>query len=201
VIAFQLGGWWRWFDVAKYQPANITDCSPHRNGIDGGGGGYLNRTNPTVSVQHTTPLNDEDSGRNKTAGVSGDICSVPNTKSMKWKYYRALVDVNANIVAVARNVTEDPTHSRDEGSPFIPHRLVFTHKYNIFDCSISAHLMTPPGLFTVAENAKATINAYRQVWSDLEVVFLTDDDCIEVINASEPQLIPYFESLEGELDI
>ena len=158
-------------------------------------------TYPTVSVQHTTPLNDVDSGR-KTAGFYDDrICSVPKTKSMKWKYYRALVDVNANIAAVARNVTEGSILVDEASSPFIPHKLIFTHKYNIFYCSISAHLMTPPGLFTVAENAKATTNAYRLVWPDLEVVFLTDDDCIEAINASEPQLIPYFERLEGELDI
>ena len=115
---------------------------------------------------------------------------------MKWRYNRALVDINANVAAVARNVTEDPTH-RDEGSPFIPHRLVFTHKYNIFDCSISSHIMTPPDLYAVAENAKATVNAYRQVWSDLDVVFLTDDDCREAISASEPQLLRYFENLKG----
>lgn len=126
-----------------------------------------------------------------------DTCNIPDTKSMSWKYYRALVDINANIATAARNVTEDsPLLGEDTSS--IPQRLVFTHKYNIFDCSISSHVMTPPDLYTVAENAKATVNAYRKVWPDLEVIFLTDDDCRDAINETEPRLLPYFEKVDGE---
>ena len=105
------------------------------------------------------------------------------------------------MASLARNLTTNFTPNRkvdDESSTLIPHRLIFTHKYNLFDCSTSAHIMTPPDLYNLAENGKATVNAYRKIWPDLEVVFLTDEGCRRVINASEPRLLPYFEKLAGE---
>jgi len=78
----------------------------------------------------------------------------------------------------------------------IPRRLIFTHKDNLFDCSKST---TKPELFTLAENAKATLNAYRRVWPDVDYTFLTDEDCIHALNQTEPDLIGWFisGSLEG----
>eukprot|EP00578_Thalassiosira_sp_NH16_P027870 CAMPEP_0181085094 /NCGR_PEP_ID=MMETSP1071-20121207/5051_1 /TAXON_ID=35127 /ORGANISM="Thalassiosira sp., Strain NH16" /LENGTH=253 /DNA_ID=CAMNT_0023166883 /DNA_START=500 /DNA_END=1261 /DNA_ORIENTATION=+ len=57
--------------------------------------------------------------------------------------------------------------------------------------------MTPPGLYNLAENGKAIVNAYKQIWSDLEVVFLTDEECRRAINATEPRLLSHFERLTG----
>jgi hypothetical protein len=134
--------------------------------------------------------------------------------SSAWRYYNTLVDTNLVTAAKAIKLTDNPTTTQLQQnnnnnnnnnsssttklvgySKYIPHRLIFTHKQNLFNCSIfsaSDDTRTSPDLYTLAENAKATVNAYREVWSDLEVVFLTDQDCLQALNEVEPDLIPFF---------
>ena len=142
-------------------------------------------------------------------------CHPPNLNTSSWIYYNALVDTNLNTAAKAINLTDDPTRTTEQQqrnynsnnnssvtavgySKYIPHRLIFTHKENLFDCSISASSTTSPHLYTLAENAKATVNAYSKIWSDLEVVFLTDQDCLQALNEVEPDLIPFFQKEIGK---
>lgn len=142
-------------------------------------------------------------------------CHPPNQNTSSWIYYKALVDTNLNTAAKAINLTDNPTRPTQQQqrndnsnsnssvtvvgySKYIPHRLIFTHKENLFDCSISASSTTSPHLYTLAENAKATVNAYRKIWSDLEVVFLTDQDCLQALNEVEPDLIPFFHKEVGK---
>ena len=144
-------------------------------------------------------------------------CHPPNLNTSSWIYYNALVDTNLNTAAKALNLTDNPSRTtlqqqRNDTSnnnssitaiigysKYIPHRLIFTHKENLFNCSISASSSTTssPHLYTLAENAKATVNAYRKIWSDLEVVFLTDQDCLQALNEVEPDLIPFFHKEVG----
>ena len=134
-------------------------------------------------------------------------CNPPHQNTSSWRYYNALVDTNLDTVAKAINLTDNPTITTQQKqdnnnnnssntvvgySKYIPHRLIFTHKENLFNCSISASNTTTPQLYTLAENAKATVNAYSKIWSDLEVVFLTDQDCLDALNEVEPDLIPFF---------
>ena len=127
-------------------------------------------------------------------------CDSPNS-TPTWNYYNALVDENAKIARYARSYTpspDKPPHGEEQTGGRIPHRLIFTHKRNLFDCANSASATTKPELHNLAENAKATINAYKAIWPDLEYVFLTDDDCIRALNETEPDLIGWFNSgLEG----
>lgn len=153
-----------------------------------------------VQIEANQGTNSHDISR-PTTEADGDrysLCDVPSNSS-EWRYYRALVDENTKVASLARNSTNKftPNKKNDESSSSIPHRLIFTHKYHLFDCSISAHIMTPPDLYNLAENGKATVNAYKQIWSDLEVVFLTDEGCRRAINATEPRLLPFFEKLPG----
>ena len=141
-------------------------------------------------------------------------CQPPHQHIFSWKYYNALVDTNSETVAKALEWTENSTIVKsppvDGGnnngfsnsaadSKYVPHRLIFTHKQNLFNCSIFESNSTSPELYTLAENAKATANAYKNIWPDLEVVFLTDQDCLEALNEVEPDLIPFFHNEVGKL--
>ena len=141
-------------------------------------------------------------------------CQPPHQHIFSWNYYNALVDTNVETAAKALNWTENSTIVRsqlDSGgnnigqsntavgySKYVPHRLIFTHKENLFDCSIFESNATSPELYTLAENAKATVNAYSKIWPDLEVVFLSDQDCLEALNEVEPDLIPFFHNEIGK---
>ncbi|KAL7555195.1 hypothetical protein ACHAWF_018945 [Thalassiosira exigua] len=118
-------------------------------------------------------------------------CPVPKC-TMTWRYYDALVDENAKLGLRATELTENSTAQQiTTGGARIPHRLVFTHKGDLFDCLNST---STPELHTLAENAKATVRAYRKLWPDFQYVFLTDEDCLDAISRVEPRLIPWFNS-------
>lgn len=124
--------------------------------------------------------------------------------SPKWDCYNDLVDENSDTVERARRLFDYATYenrSKEETElgDRIPHLLIFTHKHNLFDCSVSASNSTTPNLYTLAENAKATVRSYSRIWSDMHFVFLSDDDCVDALNRTEPDLIPFFndEKLEG----
>ena len=146
-----------------------------------------------------------------------------------WRCYNDLVDENYDTVfranrlfnyapqnysssrVIAEKVEEERT---DEEDSRIPHLLIFTHKYDLLNCTtISAYTnettsttttssQPPPpnNIYTLAENVKSTIKAYSRIWhNDMHFVYLSDTDCITAINATEPELVPHFisNSLEG----
>ncbi|EED86847.1 predicted protein [Thalassiosira pseudonana CCMP1335] len=114
-----------------------------------------------------------------------------NTTS--WRYYNELIVLNANLAASAREATGVDISMSHESSS-IPHRLIFTHQYNLLECSISTR---DPQLNVLAQNAKATIQLYKQVWPDVEVTFLTDEQCIDAIRETHPGLLRWYDLLRG----
>mmetsp|Transcript_20644 Transcript_20644/g.25536 ORF Transcript_20644/g.25536 Transcript_20644/m.25536 type:complete len:318 (-) Transcript_20644:248-1201(-) len=77
---------------------------------------------------------------------------------------------------------EDSDHSNE---PKIPHLLVFTYKDDILKTK------EPKAIY---ENIKKTIESFRTAWDepDAPVKLYTDEQCIEMLNVVEPQLVPYF---------
>ena len=146
--------------------------------------------------------------------ISLPRCPKPVNTSM-WNHFDALVDENVDMsnkvgrLLASRNNSRAENATEEEigggvGKSNIPHLLVFTHKDNLFDCSYSASNTTSSAnVHTLAENAKATVRAYHQVWPDLRYVFLSDDDCREALNLTEPELIPFFNDakLEGAFTV
>lgn len=123
--------------------------------------------------------------------------------SPKWNCYNDLVDENSDTVDRAKRLFDyapNDNRSKEEHrfEDRIPHLLIFTHKYNIFDCSVSASNSTSPNMYTLAENAKATVKAYSRIWPDLHFVYLSDNDCIDALNRTEPGLIPFFNDVKLE---
>jgi hypothetical protein len=50
----------------------------------------------------------------------------------------------------------------------------------------------------MAHNVRDTIKAYRTVWGDdIEYSFLTDVECHEAIYEAEPELLEYYDGLQG----
>lgn len=120
-----------------------------------------------------------------------------------WNCHNDLVDENSYTVDRANRAfhyVPNDNRSKEEHrfEDRIPHLLVFTHRYNLFDCSVSASNSTSPNLHTLAENAKATVKAYSRIWSDLHFVYLSDEDCIDALNRTEPGLIPFFNDVKLE---
>ena len=68
----------------------------------------------------------------------------------------------------------------------IPHRLIFTFKYNILEKK------EPPILY---KNVLNTIATYRKAWGepDAPVWFMDDDDCRSAIYMAKPNLVNYFD--------
>ena len=132
-------------------------------------------------------------------------CDIPED-TVTWKYYDSLIDSNRQTAALARSLEEyvpEPVSRGEEDSSLIPRRLVFTHKLNLLDCDVSSSINTDPGYHTLAHNVHDTINAYKKVWAaeddddDIDVTFLTDEDCVEAISEVEPELLKYYDGLEG----
>ena len=70
----------------------------------------------------------------------------------------------------------------------IPHILYFTFKDNIFETK------QPPHFY---ENAMKTVDAYKQAWKandseDIQVKFLDDTECNQIIQEAEPRLLHHF---------
>lgn len=146
-------------------------------------------------------------------------CTPPTNSSM-WNYLDAIVDENVEMTKRVKNHILFNHHHRNNNSSFhaknemrgggdndrnkhrIPHLLIFTHKEDLFNCSLSASnstSMLSPNLYALAENAKATVKSYHQIWPDVQYVFLSDNDCLDALNRTEPELIPFFNdgNLEG----
>lgn len=72
----------------------------------------------------------------------------------------------------------------------IPHIMYFTFKDNIFETKQPVHFY---------ENAIKTVDAYKQAWKadsseeeDMQVKFLDDTECIQIIKEAEPRLLHHF---------
>ena len=122
-----------------------------------------------------------------------------------------MVDKNRETAAAARNVKEnapkngfaldndeDEDDESAESALQVPRRLVFTHKENLLDCAASSSASSDPSLHTMAENVRDTIQQYKKLWKDdMEVAFLSDQDCREALNAVKPDLLQYYDDLPG----
>jgi hypothetical protein len=114
-----------------------------------------------------------------------------------WNYYTNISRENSLMASRVRNLTSSPVTEK-EGN--IPHRLIFTHYTNLLDCDNSASNTSSPPLYNLAENVKATIKAYQSIWEDLEYVFLTDGECVNVVKEVLPDLAGWLNNpmLQGE---
>ena len=182
----------------------------------------VNGTNPSLNM--TGPTSSHSSRSKKSARARPSlfdrylqtflpevppVCKVPKDtpNTLSWDYYSGLVNKNQLTAKLARGIEEYKgakskamagTAGSEEGEEaVIPHRLLFTDKENILDCSISASISSPPDLYMLAENVRATIRAYQDVLPDAEIVFLTDTDCRKALNDLKPELLEYFDNLEG----
>jgi hypothetical protein len=150
-------------------------------------------------------------------------CDVPELEQSDnpaaWNYYDGLIEKNRNIASLARSVKEyapkrglvedmiidaelqeddeddEEVTNKDETQSFIPRRLLFTHKEDLLNCDVSS---SEPSLHTMAHNVHDTIKAYSEVWGDdMEYDFLTDVECRKAIYETEPELLAYYDDLEG----
>ena len=124
--------------------------------------------------------------------------SVSSKLLSDWDYYTNISSENDAFALRVRNYTAEPI-SNEHRDGTIPHRLIFTHRVDLFDCNNSASERTVSSMYTLAENAKATVRAYAEIWDDLEYVFLTDVDCVNAIREAMPELVGWFQSpiIEG----
>jgi hypothetical protein len=135
-----------------------------------------------------------------------------------WNYYDGLIEKNRHIASLARSVKEyapkrglvedilidaelqededdEDVTNKNEAKSFIPRRLLFTHKEDLLNCDVSS---SEPSLHTMAHNVHDTIKAYSEVWGDdMEYDFLTDVECRKAIYETEPELLVYYDDLEG----
>lgn len=173
----------------RFVPYNVW-CEPSE-----GGAGAIVRHYYRDAASNNADRGQEREYEDESKQMTLSRCYAPES-TPAWNYYSALVDANHKTAELVSSVTEGPPgqeNGEEEGR--IPRRLIFTHKNNLFDCDISKR---SPEHLSLAENAKATVRAYRRIWPDVEYVFLTDGDCIDALNRTEPGLIPWFNSgLEG----
>lgn len=119
------------------------------------------------------------------------------TKPFELSYFQEVAKTNEELAVAARPFSRSRSPSL-ASDPWIPHRLIFTHQYNLFDCESSRIHLTPT-LHMLAANARQTVALYREFWGEpaAEVAFLTDMDCLRVLNATEPRLIKHFKKEKG----
>ena len=165
-----------------------------------------------VNEYHELQLNVEDQG---ALDVANRECKVPKQRNAasasSWSYYDGLIEKNRNTASLARSVQEytprreldddlalEEDRDEEDDKSFIPHRLVFTHKDNLLDCDVSSSVESEPSLHTFAHNVRDTIKAYEKVWADdLQVTFLTDVECRKALYEAKPELLKYYDDLEG----
>jgi hypothetical protein len=124
--------------------------------------------------------------------------SIPKaSKPFEWAYFQKLIKVNEELAIAARPFSAN-RQLIVSSEPRIPHRLIFTHQYNLFDCESSRDHLTP-ALHMLAANARQTVALYREYWREpeAEVVFLSNKDCLQLLSKTEPLLIVFFLKEEG----
>ncbi len=150
----------------------------------------------------------------KSSSHTNEVCDVPNTVS--WKYYDSLIEKNRNTAALARSIEdyapirgfeeaefaeggEEDEHATSKEESSIPRRLIFTHKHDLLDCGVSSSIDSDPSLHALAHNVLDTIDAYKKEWADddVEVTFMTDEDCRIALYEVEPEFLEYYDDLAG----
>lgn len=83
--------------------------------------------------------------------------------------------------------TSTVSSNADESDAVIPRRLIFTYKTNMLDTK------EPVDLYN---NVLNTIQVYSEAWNttrdEMDVLFIDDALCLELIPQVEPRLLPYF---------
>lgn len=154
----------------------------------------VGRQHPQLKLRHFYRNETISNLASQQAATSLPSCPKPMLNNVEWEYYTDLPQENAALASKVRNLTSHPVHDEESN---IPHHLIFTHYIDLFNCSHWGSNKTSPQLFNLAENARATVNAYKKIWPDLEYKFLMDDDCIQAINETEPGLVGWFNAVDG----
>jgi Glycosyltransferase sugar-binding region containing DXD motif len=96
-------------------------------------------------------------------------------------------DVEPSAPAADNKNHHQPDDTKNHHSGGIPHRLIFTYKWNLLERQEPRHFY---------DNVLHTIRAYQAVWgvNDCTIVFLDDESCRTVIDATAPILRPYFDN-------
>jgi mannosyltransferase OCH1-like enzyme len=102
------------------------------------------------------------------------------------KELSADADAAAAAAVAAETTTND---NKVRGNNRIPHRLVFTYRWNVLERQEPRHFY---------DNVQRTIAAYQTAWGveDCQVDFLDDTACRAVIATTVPALLPYFDREE-----
>ena len=93
------------------------------------------------------------------------------------------------ILTSSNQIKMEPRNWKPRDS--IPHVMWFTYKYNLLK------IRDPIGLY---DNVVNTVIAYRNSWGEIDapVHFMTDADCIPLIEKMEPRIVSFFiEEKEG----
>lgn len=90
-----------------------------------------------------------------------------------------------------------PASSSSAGGPLIPRKIWFTYKKNLLSDEVRALAAKTPDTNRVKilyNNVLRTIDAYEAAWNgtDVEVNFLGDAECVDMINRTQPELLPLF---------
>lgn len=103
---------------------------------------------------------------------------------MKLTLRLAIWTLCLQVLALALNSHHDDVQSNE----IIPHRLLFTYKTNMLETK------EPKALY---DNVQNTIQKYSQAWNvsveEVDVVFMDDELCLELIPQVEPRLVEYFQ--------
>ncbi|CAJ1951446.1 unnamed protein product [Cylindrotheca closterium] len=90
---------------------------------------------------------------------------------------------------VMNNIHNNRNHNEnDDNASLIPHRLIFTYKNNMLETKY------PTDLYN---NVLNTIQVYADEWNkaveEMDVMFIDDAMCLELIPKVEPRLLKYFQ--------
>ena len=120
--------------------------------------------------------------------------------SMMRKFNQAynISQDDAMEVAVRRSST---VRNESRRGPSIPRRLIFTYKYNLLNPSEDDPPFDESDPLTA--NVLNTIDRYKQYWKevdemehtsnpDVTISFLSNEDCIQVIQKVQPKLVKHF---------
>ena len=101
----------------------------------------------------------------------------------------------ASFTAVKHNSyylqkSQDPTTQSSIHK--IPHRLVFTYKFNLLETPLSPEMELEKRYY---DNVMNTVNLYRKAWNEPKapIWFLDDTDCRALVQEAEPGLVIYFD--------
>ena len=142
-----------------------------------------------VSDVHLTTTEDRslnNDSSNSAGTIDGDVANNPKLNSIRG--------------------SNNKSHEASITMPTIPRRLIFTYKYNLLHPSKDDPPYDENDALTA--NVLHTIRTYKRHWElidkqqgdivdnnrqrEVTISFLSNDDCIAVINKAQPKLVQYF---------